>query len=177
MNRTTGIVVVLVGIAAVAAVLRFTLFADRIPDRVLIQRALMESIEAGKEGRPGSVIELLSREFEVNGYQPGTGQITRMVKEYKPDVEVLNQEPSVTGDRADLVSPVRLTVRVAVASQSFDIKDVRFQFEKEQGTQWLFFPTKHWRLRSVELPADAAQQLSGLGGFGGFGGGLGLFGN
>lgn len=179
MSRATGIVFAFVGIAALATILRLTLFADRTPDRILIQQALKESIEAGKEGRPGSVVELLSREFEVNGYKPGASEVSRLVKQYKPEVEVLNQEPSVLGDRADLVSPVRLKLKVAVASQSFDIKDVKFQFEKEHGTQWLFFPTKEWKLRSVELPEDVMNQLGGLGGFGGFGGfsGMGLFGN
>jgi len=178
MSRTSGIVLALVGLALVGGVLRLTLFADQTSDRVLIQNALKESIEAGKEGRPGSVLELLSREFEVNGFKPGSSQVSQMVKQYKPDVEVLNQEPSISDDRADLVSPVRLKVQIAMAKQSFDIKDVKFKFEKEQGTQWLFFPKKSWKLRSVELPEDIANQLSGLGGLGGFGSGaMGLFGN
>ena len=73
-------------------------------------------------------------------------------------------------DQAVLVTPVKLKVKIAMQSQSFDIKDVKFKFQKEEGTQWLIFPSKDWKLRSIELPADVYSQLGGLNG------GMGLFG-
>jgi hypothetical protein len=160
MSRATTAVLVFVAVAGVATILRFTLFGERASDSQLIREALQESIEAGKEGRPGSVLELLSRQFEVNGYQPNARQISQYVKDLKPDVEIANPEPNIRGDEASIVSDVNLKLRFP--PQSFRIEDVTFQFQREQATQWLIFPASRWRLRSVEVPPDALNQLSGL---------------
>lgn len=150
-----------VGIAAVATVLRLTVFAESSSDREQIQVALKESIEAGKEGRAGSIIDLLSAQFEVNGYEPGSGEIARLVKEFKPDVEVLSPEPVISGDLAEMNSPVNLKIQFPVA-RTFSIEDVKFTFEREHATTLLIFPSKKWRLRSVELPEDVVAQFGDL---------------
>lgn len=170
MNRGKVAVLLFVAVAALATIARLTLFQDK-SDREMIQAALQESIEAGKEGRPGSVVDLLSNQFEVNGYQPGSREVSRVVKQFKPDVEVLNPVPVVDGDTASMKSPVRLSITMPM-KQSFDIQDVKFSFEKEPATQWLIFPSKKWRLRSVELPPDVMSQLGQLG----IGSPMGLFG-
>ena len=174
MNKGTTAVLVFVAIALVATVLRFTLFGNNASDKELIQGALKESIEASKEGRSGSVIELLSAQFEVNGTQPGRGEISRLVKEYKPQVEVPNDDPVIAGESAEIISPVRLKLQFPLA-RTFEISDVKFLFQKEQATTFVFFPTKKWRLRSVELPEDAMSQLGDFGGGSGMGLGLGGF--
>ena len=174
MSKATTAVVAFVGIAILATVMRFTLFGNNASDQELIKGALKESIEASKEGRSGSVIELLSDQFEVNGQQPGTAQISRMVKEYKPEVEVSNDDPVIAGETAEIISPVKLKLKFPL-SQSFEISDVKFHFQKEQATTLIFFPTKKWRLRSVELPDDAMKQLGNFGAGTGMGLGLGGF--
>ena len=174
MSKATTAVVVFVGIAVVATVLRFTLFGSNASDQELIKGALKESIEASKEGRSGSVIDLLSDQFEVNGQQPGTAQISRLVKEYKPEVEVPNDDPVIAGESAEIVSPVKLKLKFPL-SRTFEITDVKFLFQKEQSTTLVFFPTKKWRLRAVELPEDAMSQLGDFGAGTGMGLGLGGF--
>lgn len=171
MSRASTIAVAFIGVAVAATVLRLTLFAESASDRDQIQAALNESIEAGKEGRSGSIIDLLSAQFEVNGYQPGSREISRMVKEFKPDVEVLEPEPTISGDTAEMNSPVNLKLTFPVP-KSFQIDDVKFKFEREPSTTMLIFPAKKWKLRSVELPADVVSQLGDLN----MGSGFGLFG-
>lgn len=176
MSRATTAAFTFAGIAAAAVILRLTLFGDSTSDRDLIQAALKDSIEAGKEGRSGSIVDLLSAEFEVNGYQPGTREISRMVKEYKPDIEVTAPEPIISGDSAEMNSPVKMTLQFPL-SKTFQIEDVKFTFEKEHATTLLIFPAKKWRLRKVELPQDVANQLGDLGlGGSGFESGLGILG-
>lgn len=158
MNRGTTAVLIFIAVAAVATIARFVLFDEEPSDRTKIQTALEESLEAGKEGRPGSALELLARDFEVNGYAPGNGEIGRLIKEYKPDIAVLEPEPQIDGNRAQIVSPVKLTLTRPV-KQGFDIQNVRFSFVRQRATKWLFFPTTAWKLRRVTLPDDVAQQI------------------
>lgn len=172
MNRGTTAVFIFIGVAAVATVARFAIFDEEPPDREKIRIALTESIEAGKEGRPGSALDLLARDFEVNGYAPGSGEISRLIKDFKPDIEVLEPEPQIDGNRAQIVSSVKLTLTKPI-KQAFDIQNVRFSFVRQRATKWVFFPTTAWKLRRVTLPDDVAQQIGGItqfGGSGGFGG-------
>lgn len=171
MSRSKTVAFAFVAVALAAVALRMTLFGDSASDRDQIVSALNESIEAGKEGRSGSIVDLLSAQFEVNGYQPGSREVSRMVKEFKPDVEVLDVEPIISGDSAEVNSPVKLKLSFPVA-KSFQIDDVKFTFEREPGTTMLIFPAKKWKLRSVELPADAMAQLGDLG----IGSGFSMFG-
>jgi len=171
MSRPKTVAFAFIAVALAAVVLRLTLFGDSTSDRDQIVSALNESIEAGKEGRSGSIVDLLSAQFEVNGYQPGSREVSRMVKEFKPDVEVMDPEPIISGDSAEMNSPVKLKLTFPVA-KSFQIDDVKFTFEREPATTMLIFPAKKWRLRSVQLPADAMAQLGDLS----FGSGLGLLG-
>jgi hypothetical protein len=173
MSKASTAVALFVAVAVAATVARFTIFGDNLSDKEQIKVALKDSIEAGKEGRAGSVIDLLSKEFEVNGMQPGMNQVSKLVREYKPEVEVLQTEPLVSGDVAEIVSPVKLSLKGIPTG--FEISNVKFVFQKEQGTTLLIFPSKKWRLRSLELPEDIASQLGELGGGGGLGfGGMSL---
>lgn len=169
MNKGTTAVFVFIAVAAVATILRLVLFTDGPTDREQIQSALTESLEAGKEGRPGSVIDLLARDFEVNGYTPNSGEISRMIKQYKPEISVLQPEPIITGERAEIVSPVKMSLSMPIKSD-FNIENVTFSFVKTHATKWVFFPTKVWKLRRVTMPDDVANQIGGLTNFGGFGG-------
>lgn len=147
-------------------------------DKQMIREALAESIQASKEGRPGGVMDKISDKLTVNNEQFRKGQVFDVIRDMKPDVEVLTQDPVLMGDEAQITSPVRLRLKLPVGNGSaFDqtINDVTLVFAKESATEWLVIPTTKWRLKEVRLPDDVMSQLGGLGNLGSFGGfGFGL---
>ena len=126
-------------------------------DRELIQIALKEAIQASREGRPGGVLDFISKRFEVNGEQYGTRDISKTIKDMKPDVEIERPEPAITGDSATITIPIRLSVTLPTVSMN--MSSVKLHFARENGTKWLIFPTKKWRMVRVEIPDDVVNEV------------------
>lgn len=140
---------------AASAVLLFLAFGllDKRSDRQLIQEALNESIRASKEGRPGSVLEYLSKSLTFNSEQAGNRQeIGKFIRASRPDVFLQNREPIVRGDTAQLVTPVRIKMSLLGASLDRTIPNVTITLSKEGATKWLIFPTARWRVTNVDAP-------------------------
>jgi hypothetical protein len=127
-------------------------------DEQLIQQALDESIRAGKEGRPGSLIEFLANDFEVNGQQFSYAQIADRIRKMKPNIEFADRNPTVNGSSADLKSSVKLSVNLPPVK--IDIEDVDVQFEKRSTTHWLIFPAKQWQITKVTIPESSFEQIA-----------------
>jgi len=131
-------------------------------DKALVREALTESIKASKEGRPGGVMDKISDKLTVNNEQVASmGQISSWIKNSKPDIEVLTQDPVIMGDEAQITSPVKVKLSLP-GGNDFDktIEGVTLIFAKESATDWMIIPTKKWRLREVKLPDDVAAQLN-----------------
>ena len=138
-------------------------------DATLIRDALRHSLEASRKGEPGGVLDLLSSSVTVNGEsQAGvSGQIAEFIRKQRPDVEVENQQPIVTGDEARITSPVTIKADIPiVGTQTIQMKDVVLTFQKESGHSMLVIPVKKWRLTGVTAPSDGLTGLAGMG-FGG----------
>lgn len=126
-------------------------------DKELIQTALKESIAASREGRPGGVLEYLSNSFSVNDEKFGTRDISRTIKEMKPDVELETTDPIIAGESATITSPVKLSM--SIPPVSYTVSQVTLAFTKESATKWLIFPTKKWRLTRVDIPDQVVQEV------------------
>ena len=163
------IIFLLLGVVATLAILRFTLFAPQPDDQVLISQALKESIQAGKEGRPGGVLEILSSKFRINDQAPGRFDIVKFVRERKPDITVFNDKAVISGDTARIDTPVE--VKFSILNQSFDqrVDHVTLVFQKEEAHKYLVIPTTAWRLTDVEVPNNSIPVNLPVEGFGGFG--------
>lgn len=149
---------IFVGVAALAFV-GYGLFAPQPSDEDLIKTALADSLRAGKEGRPGSVLELLSQNFTVNNAgSPGRGAIAKAIKDYKPDIEISNQSPTISGSSARIESPAK--VSVSLPPMSLDIRQVNLDFQREDGRRLLFFPARAWKLTNVTVPDEIVNELS-----------------
>lgn len=161
-----GILVLLVGVRVIMGLAP----AD---DKKLIREALSESIKASKEGRPGGVMDKISDKLTVNDARFQKGQIGKVIRDMKPDVEVVQQDPVIIGEEAQITSPVRLKVSLPIGNgTAFDqtIQGVTLVFAKESATEWLIIPTSKWRLKEVKLPDDVMSQIGNIGGgFSGFG--------
>jgi hypothetical protein len=143
---------VLGAVAAVIVALLVVRMVNRPSDEEMIRRALQESLQASKEGRPGGVLDLLSRDLTVNEVDPGRGQIARFVRDSRPDVDVLDDTPFIAGDEARIVSPVRIRAAILGYTMDRQIEDVTLIFRRERGREWVVLPVDKWRLYSVHAP-------------------------
>lgn len=126
-------------------------------DRTQIQQALEKAIKASKEGKPGSVLHYLSNNFRVNGYQYKGAEIADLIKTSKPHIEVANQEPVIQGDFARITSPT--TLSLSLPSFTATLKEVTFDFAKENGVRMIWFPAKQWKLTKVNVPQEVYEDL------------------
>lgn len=159
MNNLTKIAVAV----GTAVVLLVGLIASGVfggpSDRELIEEALTESITASREGRPGGVLEYLSKNFTVNNEQYGTRDIAKTIRDLKPNVELENRDPLIAGESATITSPVRLSV--SLPPVSYTVGQATLVFSKEESRKWLIFPAKQWRLTRVEIPEEVVQDVQG----------------
>jgi hypothetical protein len=162
--KRLGVSLILVAVAGIAV--HFLFFAKGTSDAEQIRQALRESIDAGKEGRAGSVLDLLSRQFSVNdSIAPTAREIARVVRDAKPDVEIENWEPVIRGDTATLVTPVLLSLGMPFRV-SLRVPEVRMEFQKENSVKWLIIPAKQWKLRRVRVPEESLREMAASSGLG-----------
>lgn len=121
-------------------------------DAALIDEALQESLRAGREGRPGSVLEILSQKIEIND-QPllNRGMVANAIRDYKPNVTLDKTDLKIEGDKATMTGHAKMTAS-GPFPVGFDVKNASLIFAKEQSRKWLIVPDKKWRLVDVDLP-------------------------
>lgn len=132
-------------------------------DAAMIKETLRQSLEASRKGEPGGVLEAISSSIKVNDQEQGGQQsfIANYIKSQKPDIEVTNQTPIVTGDEARITSPVRLKISVPIVGDKTVVaKDVVMVFHKETAREFLIFPVKKWRLAEIQAPPMALDMLN-----------------
>lgn len=132
-------------------------------DRELIHEALAESIVASREGKPGGVLEYLSRDLTFND-EPvqGNAEISRVISMSRPDVRVINAEPEIFGDRAQIVSPVEIKLSIPGVGVNQRLERVIITFSKEPGTRWLVLPYPKWRISGVSTGDIDVSRFEGL---------------
>lgn len=161
MKRAYGVLALL--LLAVVGLRVLTLYTGQKDDKSMIQESLRQALEAGRQGKAGGVLDLLSNSLTVN-QQSTEGNISRVadfIRKQKPDVTVPNQQPIVTGDEARIISPVTVKTSLPIiGDKTFTLKDVVLVFKKETAREYLVFPVSKWRLTEVQAPADAFSQLS-----------------
>jgi len=130
-------------------------------DKSLIQKALAESIKASRKGRAGGVMDKLSSQLKFNGSDYGSAgrDISRFIRDSRPDITVENDDPVISGDEGTIVSPVDL--KLSMLGQSLDrhLKKVTMVFRKEDARDWLVIPVRKWKLAEVEVSESAVSDL------------------
>lgn len=151
--RLTKLLAIALGCLLALLVAVRLIAVNRVSDRDLIVAALNQSIQAGREGRPGGVLEHLSSNLSVNEQNPGArALIGRMIRDGKPDVQLSNVEPDIRGETATVISAARLRMTVGGMPVDRTFDEVRISFQKETGTRWLVIPSTEWRIVSVSVP-------------------------
>lgn len=153
--KKVGIIFAILAVVVVAV----PLLTPQPSDKIQIQNALKEAIKAGKEGRPGSALELLSRNFSVNSETYGTGRnVAKFIKDAKPDIELASTEPLINGDTATIEGPA--TVSLSIPKMSAELASIKLEFQKEDSKRWLIFPAHDWKLVNVMVPEDVVNQVA-----------------
>ncbi len=130
-------------------------------DEQLIQEALQQSIQASREGKPGGVLEYLSRSLTYNDAPVGDrSEIAQFIRNSKPDVQVLDPKPRIEGDKAAIVSPVTVSMQLGPFQGEQRLDRVRITFTREMGTRWIVVPAPKWRVSDIVVEGlDAVAPL------------------
>lgn len=128
-------------------------------DRELIATALQESIRASKEGRPGGVLDHLSNSIRLNDveYVRFQREVADAIRRLRPDVEILNPAPTITGDTAVITSAITLSTKLPPLSMT--VPQVSIEFRRENAREWLVLPASKWRVVGVDVPEEVVQSL------------------
>jgi len=152
MKKNVRIVIVLACVVGLLALVRVAL--NQPPDEVLIQTALTEAILASKEGRDGPVLQFISKRVSYNGQESTDRRsLGKYIKQYRPDVTIVNPRPVIQGDWATITSPVTVEMSLLNIGGKWQIPEATISLRRETALKWLVVPTSIWRVKSVDAPA------------------------
>ena len=150
---------ILAGVLALIGAL-FAPFVFAPSDEQMIKDALNESIKAGREGRPGVVMEYVSRSFKYNDEEVNDRMsMANYIKSAKPEVTVLDPRPTIQGNTATIVSAVDVNLAIGPVDFPVHLDHAEITFAKETGTKFLIFPSPTWRITNIKAEAIDLSQL------------------
>lgn len=121
-------------------------------DEVLIRQTLAQATEAAAKGEPNEVLDALSRNFQYGEESPIRMDISKVVREARPEMVILNTTPKIDGERAVVVSDVSLKVDFLGMPQDLTVEGVTIELQKETTFQNLI-PSPKWRVTKVTAEA------------------------
>ena len=147
-------IVALLAVALVTTVLlRRPVLSDQ--DQILAQ---MQSAAAAAEHHDvGAIMKIVSAHYHGStGFDSNVDQLNfflRRIARNQGTATVTLGTPGVQvhGDTADSVGQV--TVRPSDGGQPYYDQPVTLHWKREDGTKWLVFPAKVWRVVGAEYPA------------------------
>lgn len=147
--------VLIVSCVVLVAALVGIFYATAPSDEELIEQALEDAIIASKEGKPGGVLEHLSRSFVYDGQQVfDWNEVSQFIKVAKPEIEIDADRPQIDGDQAIIVAHIEFKMGFQALSIDNSIDNVEIRFGKESGTRWLIFPSPQWKITEVSAPGS-----------------------
>ncbi|GMV87660.1 MAG: hypothetical protein AMXMBFR81_05910 [Chthonomonas sp.] len=154
MKAARALVAVVVLLAIGYGVLQWKV--GSVSDEALIVEAVDEAARASQEGRPGGVLEHLSKSLVFNNEAVGFNRksIADFVREQKPKVTLGERKVEIApdGKTATMRTPVTLTVKILTFERPLTIDNVVIEFKKEDAMQYLVVPTRKWRIAKVTAP-------------------------
>ena len=164
MTSGTKILGVTGGIVAVLIVGKIGLgFLHQPDDKTLILDAIKEAQRAGREGRPGGVLDFLSyNDFKVNDTD-ATGarkDIADRIKNLKPDIQFNTLEPVITGENARIESSATVNIAVGPFKKDVPISNVVINLKKEIDREWFIIPKKTWKITEIRASLDDLSSFS-----------------
>ena len=155
----------LVMIAVLAVALAITLLA-RLPgpsDQEQILAQMQSAATAAQHHNVNGIMKIVSAHYQdSNGFN--NDQLSLFLHRLagnKGSVTVLLATPAVLvhGDLADSVGQV--TVHPVEGGSPYYDQPVTLHWKREDGTKWLFFPAKVWRVVGAQYPPPGGGDFSG----------------
>lgn len=158
----TGTKIALGASVGIVGLLGLSAYLSQPSDEEAIKRSLTEAIEASRMGKPGPVLDFVSRGIAVNSesLEAARQEISNYIRMAKPDVEVVSMKPVITGDVATITSPLRLKLTLATVETPPITMNAKLTLRRESSRMWLVFPTTTWRLVAIEgddVPSELPQ--------------------
>lgn len=142
---------IIFGIVAVGGIL-LAVFSSP-PDEELIVQSLQEMADASESGRPGGVLDHLSRSAQFNDIpMDDRGEVADVVRKMKPRVEFGAIEPVISGEQAIVTTPVTIGYGIGPVKGEQTIDDMVITLRKETGVKWFILPSPVWRVVEVDAP-------------------------
>lgn len=137
-------------------------FINQPDDKTLITEALKEAQKAGREGRPGGVLDFLSFDVSINEEKMSGSrrEIADKIKEMKPDIEFTKVEPIITGENARLESPATVKISIGPISRDVPISNAVITLKKQDDRDWLIIPRKSWKITDIRVSAEDLANFS-----------------
>ena len=98
------------------------------------------------------MLDNLSFDFSYGGQDVSRIDIAKIVKQAKPQLVAVNENPEITGDSATIVTPISAKFDYMGFAMDTVVPDVTVRFQREVGTKWLIVPQPKWRIVSVDAP-------------------------
>ena len=134
-------------------------FFNRPTDQEMITRAIESAAEASSDGKPGGVLEHLSRSFELNGSTPGSrAEIADYISQFKPDFVIEETDAELDGDNAKVTTKVEIAIMGGLGGRVV-VDPINIHLRRETGFTFIF-PTDKWRIVSIEAPTYDPRQFS-----------------
>ena len=164
MTSGTKILGVTGGIVAVLIIGKIGLgFLHQPDDKTLILDAIKEAQKAGKEGRPGAVLDFFDfSKLKFNGEDAGFGgkEMADYVKNSKPDIVFTTLEPIITGENARIESSATIKIAVGPFKKDVPISNVVINLKKEIDREWFIIPKKTWKITEIRASLDDLSSFS-----------------
>ena len=84
-------------------------------------------------------------------------EVADAIRRLRPDVEILNPAPTITGDTAVITSAITLSTKLPPLSMT--VPQVSIEFRRENAREWLVLPASKWRVVGVDVPEEVVQSL------------------
>jgi hypothetical protein len=159
MDKSRKAIFILLSVALLALCLRsYVAWINRPNDATLVRQALLEAIQASREGRPGSAAELLGTSIKIDNVEVTSvqRQITDFIRKQRPNLTVDHPAPKIIGNEARIVSSVEIDLGLFGNRR---LRQVTMIFRKEDSTEYLVIPTRKWHLVEVRTPESALSEL------------------
>ncbi len=118
-------------------------------DEELVKASILASTQAAADGQSSEVLDGLSKKFSFGDELPNRFDISKVIKNSKPKISVLEVNPRVDGDLAEVISDVMVEGDFMGFPINQTFENVTITLKKETGFVGIL-PKKKWRISRVD---------------------------
>lgn len=145
-------------VVVLAALMGIYFAKPHLSDSSKLTVAFDQSLADGSKGEPSSALEMVSNQFTLNGSPESRGDIANAIQKFHPQLTVDHRSLSINGSTASITGEGNLQINIGPLKKEVQIPQIQFNFTKIPDKIWLFIPSTHWVLKSVQVPTNSMSQ-------------------